>query len=221
MKILVLILTSDSEIYNVYQQLWASYMNLDPNIRCYFYKADPTLDVPIRKIGNNIIVRMEESWSTLYKKTVEVFKYLHDTFDNYDFVLRTNMSSFYRFNKYLEACEQFPKENFCTGVVGLHDGQRFPSGCGFTVSTDVARLIAQCPIDTDLNDDVAIGKVLTTNNIPIVNTSRYNIKIGETVDDIVTDEYHFRVNTANEGGDRWDDLKTYKKLIKKYYPELP
>jgi len=217
MKILVLILTSDSYVYNVYQQLWARYMNLNPNIHCYFYKADPTLDVPIRKIGNNIIVRMEESFDTIYAKTLEVFKYLHDKFDDYDFILRTNMSSFFRFDKYLEACRTFPKKNFCSAPLGMHVDQQFPSGSGFTLSPDVAKLIASSPPTPVCLDDVSIGKTLLLNGIVLTSARRYDIKIGEDVDAIDTDIYHFRVCTT----DRYHDLVVYQKFIQKYYPELP
>ena len=219
MKFLVLILTSDSEIYRVYQQLWSKYMNLNPDIHCYFYKADPTLDVPIRKIGNNILVRMEENWDTIYPKTLEVFKYLHDTFDNYDYILRTNMSSFFRFDKYLEACKTFPTKNFCYAIVGIYhqDGnQKFPSGAAITMTPDVARLIATHPPTPVCLDDVSIGKTLLLNGIVLTPACRYDIKIGEDVDAINTDIYHFRVCTT----DRSHDLVVYEKLIQKYYGSI-
>jgi hypothetical protein len=215
MKILVLILTSDSDVYCVFQQLWARYMNLNPNIHCYFYKADPTLDVPIRKIGNNIIVQMEESFDNVYSKTLEVFKYLHDKFDDYDFILRTNLSSFFRFDKYLEACKTFPKKNFCSAVVGTHENQQFPSGAGFTITPDLAKLIATSPPTPVCLDDVSIGKTLLTNGVRFTNAERYNVELECDINAIETSAYHFRLCTSN----RMFDIAAYAKLIEKYYPE--
>lgn len=217
MRILVLILASDTDIYRAFQERWLQYMNLNPDIHCYFYRADPTIDVPIRVIGNNIIVRMEESFDNIYAKTVQVFRHLHDRFYEYDYILRTNVSSFFRFDKYLEACKTFPTRNFCSACVGTAgDGQKFPSGAGFTITPDVARLIATHPLTPIHLDDVSIGKTLQLNGIRITPASRYDLKLGENIREINTDVYHYRVKTV----DRHQDLVLYDTLIKEYYSEL-
>jgi len=218
MKILVLILASDnSPLYIDFQNAWKKYMNSHPNFDCFFYKSDTTIDCPILKRGNDILINIEESYYTIYTKTMKTFEFMYNELDKYDFVMRPNCSSFIRFDKYLELCATFPKEKFCGGHIGIHNGKiRFPAGACYTLSPDLVKRLIDEPIVNLWSDDVAIGYAMQTWNIPIHRLPRWDAKYYRThqkITNLNTNDYHFRIRTIN----RENDVDTYNQLVKKYY----
>jgi hypothetical protein len=64
MKILVLILASDNtSYYRNFQLCWKRYMNLYPNIDCYFYKGNQYISTPFyyNNNDNEIIIKLSVS----------------------------------------------------------------------------------------------------------------------------------------------------------------
>ena len=57
MKVLVLILASDSDDFNQFQKLWRKYMNLDQTFECYFVKANPNISEDVIKENDTIFVK--------------------------------------------------------------------------------------------------------------------------------------------------------------------
>jgi hypothetical protein len=218
MKILVLILASDNTPhYKNFQLCWKKYMNSHPEFDCFFYKSDTSIDCPILKRDNEILINVEESYYTISEKTLRVFKFMYDELHKYDFVMRPNISSFIRFDKYLELCKTFPKENCCAAFIGLHKGQiRFPSGACYTLSCDLIKRIIDEPIVNLWTDDVMIGAYLQKWNIPIIPLSRWAAKFHrwqQNIESLNVNDYHFRVRTK----DRDRDVEIHNELIFKYY----
>jgi hypothetical protein len=194
-------------------------MNSTPaNIDCYFYKGDPTISekVKINYFTNTVTVSIEDTYSNIYEKTLRVFDYFYPKLSSYDFIFRTNLSSFIRFDKYIQLAMTFPKENFCSAIIGDIGGidkTKFPSGAGFTITPDlVKRLCDERPSFISI-DDVPIGYALQKWNIPIILSYRYDIKKNDHIETFETDHFHFRLKTNN----RSQDVINYKKLVQKYY----
>ena len=103
-KILVLIICSDNlPVYPELQKIWRSYMHYDRNhVEAYFIKADPKLDVEY-KIDNDVIWSKTDECliPCITNKTLLSLEAMSSRFSDFDYVLRTNLSSFYVFPRLL------------------------------------------------------------------------------------------------------------------------
>ena len=227
-KILVLILASDDQpLYKEFQERWRKYMNTHPLFVCFFYKANPNQKVPMYlSDANTLSIKMTESLGNVYQKTLMAFKFFQPQFDMYEYVFRTNLSSFLVLDTYLEYCKKCPRSNFCSAYTMpfyLRDDPsfklRFPSGAGITFSPDVIEQLLDSPPPPFIQDDVTIGTFLKEKNIPIVEAEHLTTSALATADidnlpHTKPEIYHFRLKTdANRGA----DLALYDRLLKIYY----
>jgi hypothetical protein len=169
---------------------------------------------------------MTESLGNVYEKTLMAFRFFRPHFDRYEFIFRTNLSSFLVFDTYLEYCKKCPKSNFCSAYTMpfylRHDPSfqlRFPSGAGITFSPDVIELLLSDPPKKFSQDDVTIGIFLKEKKIQIVEAPHLTPKsIAEADIDNIPDShphiYHFRLKTD---ADRTTDLTLYDRLLTIYY----
>ena len=208
MKILVLILASDNAPeYVEFQSIWRMYMNLHPNIDCYFYKGVPTLPTEAVLRGNTLLLRIEESLDTVYEKTLRAFRFFEPQLSNYTFVYRSNLSSFIDFGKYLRVCASLPRSGCCAAFIGVdEDGVPFPSGAGFTLSPDLVRRLLRENPPFVVQDDITIGHALHKWGIPIlpVNRADYEAKRKKFVlkcFDLEMPTFHYRVKSDDRGLD--------------------
>jgi len=229
MRVLVLVLASDTyPIYTAHQRIWRSYMNLNPNVDCYFYKGDPTLKSEAELKGDTLFLRIEDTIDTVHQKTLMAFKYFLPLLPKYKCVFRTNLSSVVIFDRYIEYCKAIPDEAFCSAVVGEEDGRVFPSGSGYTIIPYLVRKYVDLWPPVFVQDDLTLGGTLhdwgisitPAARIDILNESRqYNIRGSES-----TSVYHFRVKQI-ERGDDWFTMDNWetnlmKNIVRKYYGPL-
>jgi hypothetical protein len=227
-KILVLILASDDQpLYKEFQKRWLKYMDRHPLFDCYFYKANPDQKEHMYLSDRTTLsIKMTESLGNVYEKTLMAFRFFRPHFDRYEFIFRTNLSSFLVFDTYLEYCKKCPKSNFCSAYTMpfylRHDPSfqlRFPSGAGITFSPDVIELLLSDPPKKFSQDDVTIGIFLKEKKIQIVEAPHLTPKsIAEADIDNIPDShphiYHFRLKTD---ADRTTDLTLYDRLLTIYY----
>lgn len=208
----MLVLASDGPIYKKFQACWRRYMNSNPDITCYFYKAKPDLETDFVFNGSNtLFVKCKESWDTCWEKTLMAFRYFLPTVDTYDFIYRTNLSSFIYFGRYLEFCSGLPSAGVYSGFLGKHDGVVYASGSGFTLSRDMFKKVVEKGLIQKklIQDDVTIGAILNTGIVP---AKRINwTDIGLLDSDLQL--FHVRLKSSN----RDLDIKRYNQLIDKYY----
>lgn len=215
MRILVLILASDNQpIYVELQSIWRKYMKSNPSVDCYFYKGDPTLETDVKLEGDTLWIRIEESLDTVYEKTLKAFEYFAGT---YDFVFRTNLSSFIDLEKYVNYCRTIPTSRFVSAFVGYYDNYTFPSGAGFTMSSDVVLdLVKDRPTHMFL-DDVTIGRWLYQKGIPIQPVPRCDYTndsgLPEYRNGNSDNTFHYRIKNAN----RALDIEIHERLFGKIY----
>jgi hypothetical protein len=220
-KVLVLILASDTDkLYVDFQSIWRKYMHSHPDMDCYFYKANPNLDSEYKLQGDTLWVRAKESRPTIYEKTLKAFEYFAKTIHKYDFVFRPNLSSFVVFDKYLQHCQFFPKTGLVAAYVGHHniDKTPFPSGSGYTMSSDVVlKLLQERPALYNDEDDLTIGKWLYEKKTPILPVPRCDFDDDSCVpqfrDGTEENTFHYRIRNNT----RRLDLEIHKNLLKKFY----
>ena len=215
-RVLMLILANDDDgLYSALQTVWLSYMDSSPKIHCYFIKARPEQAEPFILDECTLYIKTREGYDqndALWQKTLKAFHYFQSVLGYYDFVYRTNLSSFIQFDRFLEFCRGLPRTNLCSAVIG-HNIVPFPSGSGFMLSCDLVHRILADPPEHDIMDDVTVGLALNKWGIKIVEAPRVDIE--HESDPINPTVFHHRVKTL--GPDRLaQDMRVHRKLLESY-----
>jgi hypothetical protein len=189
MKILVLVITSDNEPrYIELQKLWKSYMHYDPDhVESYFIRADPNLAVSCKIEEDDIWSRAKECHIPgIIEKTVHSLEYLLPRLKEFDFVIRTNLSSFYIFPRLLKFLETLPKKQCYAGPVAWENAT-LVSGCGIILSSDIAEFIANQRFRLFIQknsdyDDVVLWRFLSMCRINRHSTTELYKVVAENLD---------------------------------------
>jgi len=205
-KVLVLIIASDDfPVYVQLQKIWRAYMHLDPaHIEAYFIKGNPNLST-VYKIDKDIIwSRTSETLKPgIINKTLISMEALLPRIDEFDYVLRTNLSSFYIFPRLLEFLKTCPKKELYAGSI-ITKSLPIGSGCGIIMSSDVAKTLVQNKSvfwnNTLSNDDVLIGRFLIHHGIQFYPHKRMDVMPIKVWHDnknfLPLDIFHFRIKNA-------------------------
>jgi hypothetical protein len=163
----------------------------------------------------------EESLRNLSYKFITSLENL--SFKKYDFILRTNISSFYVFHNLLPVLESLPKERLLAGEVNGN----YVSGAGMIFSPDVCELLIQnkdAVVHYDLSDpfdDVIMSFYLHkihgiefTQTYPI----RQNIELPQNglETTLPMNTFHFRLKQATPEG-RMQEYEIMKNLYTRFY----
>jgi hypothetical protein len=243
-KVLLLIIASDEPIYDELQRLWKSYMHLDrEHVEAYFIKADPNLQQPYEIRDDVLWTKTDESWIPgILNKTILSFEcMLPRIINEFDYVVRTNLSSFYIFPRLLKFLEHLPKNGCYSSVRTQGPDVYFGSGCGFILSPDVVELLVEKKrelFDSVYHaDDVVIGDYLHRNQIFIIPSPRMQFRslddwqnhqgffwpgissdsmigVRPTIPDEV---FHIRVKHDDPNCRIDEDLPVYTELIRLFY----
>lgn len=240
-KVLILIIASDNHpAFLELQEVWRSYMKRAPdNIDAYFIKANPNIASGSEVVEDTIFSKVEESYKPgILKKTILSMEYMLQKEKKYDYVVRTNLSSFYVFPRLLAFIDTLPEKNCYAGrlLVPSNDipaeFMRIPFGwgAGFIMSRDVVEEMVKNKEElfsrsSEAPDDVLIGLFCHRRNIPIIVTTCYAFPTYEAwcegKDNIPEGAFHFRAkghdrNRTPEDTYR-DELMTLRELIQKFY----
>jgi len=124
-KLIILIIASHGEgqtHYDLFKKCWEEYMNRFPDVKCFFLYSDENIESDIFVNENSITHKSKESLAPgiLYKTTAGKY-FCHKKF-KYDFLLRTNLSSFVHIPNLLKYLETKEKQNIAISnleIMGL------------------------------------------------------------------------------------------------------
>ncbi|MDE3046245.1 MAG: hypothetical protein KGJ02_06340 [Verrucomicrobiota bacterium] len=225
MKILVLVIASDNEPrYIELQKLWQLYMHYDPeHVESYFIRADPQLRSTVQVKGDVVWSRTKEcGLPGILMKTLLSLEHFLPRLKEFDFVIRTNLSSFYAFPRLLEFLETLPRKKCYAGPPARQDGT-VASGCGIIFSSDVVELLVKykhrCLGLREMDyDDVVMWHVLSELRIDHIRTS-YSLM--RNIDDwnafisnALPGVFHVRTVASP------DASLLYSRLVNLFYPEI-
>lgn len=238
-KVLMLIIASDQfPVYVELQKMWRSYMHSNPHIQTYFIKGDPHLTSEVQQDGDIIWSKVIEGWTTptntpqgfippsagVITKTILSLDYFYPRFSEFDYIIRTNLSSFYNFSRLLRFLSHLPKTRcYCGSNIG--EGSTIASGCGFIMSTDVAAELVKNKYEfidnMNSTDDVLIGTFMEEHGIKYQPHDRLDILSlkdwKKKKNTIPKNVFHIRVKCGEPPERITKDIYIHKKLIKKYY----
>ena len=227
-KVLVLIIASDDKpIYRELQKLWKTYMHSDPaHIEAYFIKGNPLQERVCELQGDVLWSKSIESICPgILHKTVLSMEYFAPRLQDFDYVLRTNLSSFYVFPELIKFLRTLPCRSCYCGALNMAYGLTFASGAGFILSIDLVRLLIEnqkelfeIPI---FYDDLAFGIFFDRYGMDPIEAPRVDFEsLNEWLDrkDLISeDHFHIRVKNSDPNRRVEEDLPIHRELLKRYY----
>jgi len=237
----MLILASDGgkdNIYDKLQDIKRKYVHGNEEIEAYFYKANENLETDYEIIGDTVYVKTEEKYPDLWKKFWLTLKVFEKRLNEFDFISRPNLSTFFIVDRYLHYLKNLPREKCCSGLI-FYGGQPipFPSGYLFTITPDIAKefIYNDVIVDNEGIDDRCAGFILNKLNIPIKSVADFlevnctNLQFDSLAKSLEENENIFMIRIRNFTyscenqfgvdcpGRLEDDFKIHSYLLKKYY----
>lgn len=227
-KLLVLITASDDlQVYVENQKIWRAYMHLDPeHVEAYFIKANPNLESKCEVCGDVFWCKTGDVlFPGVMNKTVSALEYFLPRMHEFDYVLRTNLSSFYVFPRLLEFLKQLPRSGcYCGSKVQYNSELSFVSGSGYILSADVAASVANYSgslYDVDNFDDVVMGYYCRSLGLDIIPADYVHIS---TLDEWVgyscklpEKTFQFRCKYFDPNLRHTHEIYIQNELLKKFY----
>ncbi len=174
----------------------------------------PKVDLDNHTIHTNV----PEHYSLIGKKTLEAFEACVENLE-FDYIYRTNVSSYLDLPGMNGFIESKPLSNFYAGTIGNHQGVNFASGSGYFISRDlVIEVIRNQKFwDHNLIDDVSLGKLFETKlKIGIEEVKRTDIDSTDTLSQKIAESssvvFHYRCK-SDEAGTTIQIMKSIDALI--------
>ncbi len=245
-KLLILIIASDNHpAFAKLQEIWRSYMHTDKeHIEAYFLKGDPMLTTDYAIIGDTIYTNVQDSYKPgIIEKTVRSLQCIKQEAKQYDYILRTNLSSFYVFDRLLEFANTLPKTH-CYAARALFPYYAdvpleylhipFGSGTGFILSSDLVDMMLEHKEEllqrsAEIPDDVLVGAFLHKRGVPIIATQWYPFATRQEWENqknaLAKNAFHFRAKSHyayRQLTDEYaDELAILSELVEKFYNVTP
>ena len=174
-RILHLVLFSHSEDYNDMYKLTSPYYKKH-HVKTYYYTFSKTIQTDYELHDDILYIKGNESYLPgILDKTIKAFEYIEAYLDEYDYVIRSNISTIINFDLLKKRLIEQPLEygsglmfnlhwlDPMNGVVDeTHWNKKFASGTSIVLSKQLLKniLIKKQHIYYDLIDDVAIGVII-------------------------------------------------------------
>lgn len=220
-----------------YMASWRRYMNINPLIKSYFVMHDPALEEEYIITDDTIVIKGKECHVPgIYLKTVNAIKLCLDKpeFDTIQYVIRTNISSFWIWDRLLNYLETQESSNFAaSGHVMVKRDRDWdsPHGSNMVLSRDVALLLTQHLEDEFIMkqaDDIAIGGVLNVHSIipksyswyvllEHIDVQKFDDTIHNGIDSIPGNIFTLRNNMSDPVYRKLYEVTSYDLLIDKFY----
>ena len=216
--LIILIISSDNlDVYKTMKQISQQYLTLFNDKIKFFYLECQNQQCDVYEIDDTLYFNGEEALiPTIYNKTIKGLEYINQF--EYDFVMRTNLSSFLNVYNILNFINLLPKNNFAGGYLCFN---AFISGTGIFMSKDVATILINNINDTHIHDDVLISRILQYNNIKLTDMDAYNYNIVYLINDTFDENIKINDNILyyriRNDANRNVDLLYFNLLLKKIY----
>ncbi len=212
MKVLVLIIDSDDQpVYEYCRNVLRSYMNLRKDVfDCFFIRGDPNISssYQVDESKNLMVAKCRDSLVPgVLIKSILCLGYLYEPGKNYDYVIRTNLSTFWIWDRILKFIEDLPRTQAYIGVVNNINGV-YASGAGFIMSQDIAKDLYNNRDSINMNehsDDVVIGRFFAKRGVKLVPFKRFELlsHIRPSVEEIKAiadnpEAHHIRVKSFGD-----------------------
>lgn len=225
-SILILVISNaHMQHYNSNKDVWLSYMNKYDNIDCFFIEYTNEIE-SITVENNTVFIKGEEKFENIIHKTLDSMDYFMNSDKHYDFIIRTNLSSIWDFDKLQDYLNTLPKTNIYAGLRGPFYNKTtynfwfyFIGGMGIIMSNDICKLLIKNRNITESfkdMDDTDIGYTMHQFNIPLLEINYcyiYSMSSFENNLNSIMNKEHFFYRAKSESNDRLDEPIYMKKIV--------
>lgn len=198
MKILILVLSSKKEpffsLMKKQQQTWDSIYY--PNVETIYYYGDNVENtIEISKWAHELILNTSDEYKMMHWKFFLTLEKIINR--DWDFVFRTNSSSYIDKANLLEFANRLPKNGCYCGV----EIENYASGAGFFISKDVVNILLSSNFTNNEIEweDKYIGKILYENKVKFSSESmRFDVNDNNINEINNSNHYHYRCKSEND-----------------------
>jgi hypothetical protein len=185
------------------------------SLRLYFVYGGTKLHSVCRNGYIDIYTQFPDTFGNIIHKSISGLQVITDN-QPVDYIIRTNMSTLFNFEKLLQWLQKCPPSKFFAGPFIAHiESKPMISGTCMVMTTDIAKYIIENKdnIDTKLNEDIGTSRLVNTTphytcNIPRIDFSGHNILFHKCeVGDL--SPFCYRFKSAN----RVNDTKLMSRMI--------
>lgn len=146
-NIVILIVSSETNnkntLYDNFVKIWESiHSRVKNDVKILFLHGDENLDCEYKVVDDNFYYKVkEDKFTGMFTKTIQGMKYIYNNFE-FNYIIRTNLSSIIDIPKTISILENQPKEEFIGGYyIGPWMGSpsEFFTGGFFILSKDVVK----------------------------------------------------------------------------------
>jgi hypothetical protein len=223
-KIILLIISSNNEsVYSEMRKMAPMYLDLfQEDIHYFFIENKEDMEEEIMEDEHFLYVKGSESFIPgIYQKSIKSIEYIQEHYD-FDYVIRTNLSTFWNIPNLIKLLDTKPKERFAGG----YSFQGFISGTGIMMTKDIAHMVCKNLNGNWIGDDVAISETIRSNGIELYDVVEYKWGFLTpiidhlpdncrylTIEDDFSDILYFRLKNQ----DRNTDVHYFRILLDKLY----
>jgi len=174
--------------------------------------------------GETLLLPGVESGLGILHKTIDGLEYLLQKME-YDFIIRTNLSTYWRFDLLIPYFAKAKKQGHYAGYIGYAGGSGFVSGAGIIMSNDVAYILINNKeklYERAWVDDINIGRFLGSCKIGLIPHMRNDISsladFEKMKDKLVIgpqDRFQFRLKCK---GKREDEPELIRRVVALFRP---
>jgi hypothetical protein len=214
MKIIILVLSSDNINYKPLNEALRKtcFSGQYDDIEIFYYYGNSDR---LYQEGDVIYCPVEENVQNIGRKTISAFEWVLNN-KSFDYIFRTNESSYIDLLKLLVFIEDKPRTNFYCATPIFVNGLWVGAGVYF-LSRDVAEKISKYKqnIHHELPDDVALGFLMHDLNVPLYGMEKTTLGTWDNIDffnlpeeSIDFTKFFYRCRCH----DRKDDIRIMEKL---------
>lgn len=214
MRLCILVIASLSSVYQNFYEAW-NQIQFPEWVTVRFVFLVPNLPQLLIEDRNVILVSGRECIKPgIWYKTREAMAHLLQT-QEFDYLLRSNLSSFFNVDALAKFLEDKPRTN---AMFGHYVFNSFLSGSGYVMTRDVVERFLEWDTEEDINintaeDDLVTSYFMNKNNIPHEHWTMANASEELSVTNIQTRCYS---NGSGELADREKDVENFKSLVLEY-----
>ena len=106
---LVLYSTDNNGPYDKMYKILTDYYKRFSNVTTVFYTCDSTITTKYKLDDNILFIQCEETYIPgILNKTISAFEYFENEFDNYDYIVRSNVSTIIQFDLLVKTLNEYP-----------------------------------------------------------------------------------------------------------------
>jgi len=215
-KAIILVIASPSGYYNKNKQVMKKFMNSNPDILTLFIYGIVNKKFVTPSKYDLFFNCPESIRPGILMKSMMAFGHILERYD-FDYVVRTNISTFWHFNNLLNVLDKLPNKNCIAGKINK---KNFISGTSIILSKDLIEYIVKNTnkIRINISDDVELSHFYKSElKLPLIRVPRcdkYVNKFPLNTQSIPKNYICYRVKTNNN---RYMDSIKMLKLFKVFY----